>query len=78
MNKVKRLEIVPKFNQQTVNLLEELLEQAKAGDITEMTATTKWGNGTYTHSWTGCDNLMELVGILERQKLATLRRMDIE
>ena len=78
MSNVKRLEIVPKFSQQTVSMLEELLAQAKAGDIIEVVATTKWGDGTYTHSWTGCDNLMELVGILERQKMATLRRMDTD
>jgi len=76
MKQPLKLSIVPKYNAQTVDLLTELLEQAKAGGITEMTVTTRCSDGTYTHSWTGCENLMELVGVLERQKLATLRRMD--
>jgi len=74
--KVSALKIVPKYSHQVVETLETLLDQAKRGEITELMATTKWKDGDYTHCWTGCDNLMELVGVLERQKLTALRRMD--
>lgn len=76
--KIAKLQLVPKYNQQAVDILETLLEQAKRGDITEFVATTKWNDGCYTHCWTGCENLMELAGVLERQKLNTLRRMDTD
>jgi len=76
--KIAKLKIAPKYNQQVVDTLETLLEQAKRGEITELMATTKWNDGDYTHCWTGCENLMELVEVLERQKLQALRRMDTE
>jgi hypothetical protein len=76
MGKVAKLQIVPKYNQQVVDVLTEMLELAQKGRITEFVGTAKYNDGTFDHCWTGCENLMELVGILERQKLATLRRMD--
>lgn len=76
MSKVRSLNIVPKYNAQVVDHLTELLEEAKRGEIVEAICTAKRSDGSYDHSWTGCENLMELVGVLERQKLATLRRMD--
>jgi hypothetical protein len=76
MGKVAKLQIVPKFNGQVVDILSQLLEEAKEGKITELICTAKCSDGSYDHSWSGCENLMELVGILERQKLSTLRRMD--
>jgi hypothetical protein len=76
MSKVRALKIVPKYNGQVVDYLTELLERAKSGEITEMIVTAKLCDGTYDHCWTGCENLFELVGMLERQKMQTLRRMD--
>lgn len=76
MNKVRALSIVPKYNGQAVDILADLLEMAKKGEITEVVYTAKCNDGSFDHGWTGCENLMELVGILERQKIATLRRMD--
>jgi hypothetical protein len=76
MGKVAKLQIVPKYNQQVVDVLAELLELAQKGRITELVATAKYNDGSFDHCWTGCENLMELVGVLERQKLAMLRRMD--
>jgi hypothetical protein len=73
---VTKLNIVPKYSAQVVELLTEMLEQAKRGELVELTCTARCDNGEYLHNWTGCENLMELVGILERQKMATLRRMD--
>lgn len=71
---IRQLIIVPKYNHQVVECLEELLARAKAGEITEIIATAKLGDGTYDHYWTGSTNLMELVGVLERQKLSMLSR----
>jgi hypothetical protein len=76
MSNVVSLKITPKYNQQTVDALEILLQQAKNGEIVEIVVTAKCADGSYDHNWTGCENLMEMVGILERQKLNTLRRMD--
>jgi hypothetical protein len=73
---VKKLQLVPRYNQQVIDHLEELLQRAKDGAIHEVVITVKTSAGMYDHSWTGCDNLFELVGFLERQKLAMLRRMD--
>ena len=76
MSKVSKLQIVPKYNLQSVEVFEELLQRAKDGEITEFAGTVKLASGEYEHRWTGCENLMEMVGVLERQKMATLRRMD--
>ena len=77
MLKVHKLAIVKKtYNSQVVEYLEELLEQAKAGDIVEMVCCGKFDTGGYSLSYTGCDDLHELVGQLERMKFMTLRRMD--
>lgn len=74
---VRKLEIVPKtYNHQCVEFLEELLEQAKAGDIVEMVCCAKFDTGGHSVSYTGCKDLCELVGQLERMKFLTLRRMD--
>ncbi|OHD18280.1 MAG: hypothetical protein A2Y38_18740 [Spirochaetes bacterium GWB1_59_5] len=76
--KVSHLRKVPKYNHQVVDHLETLLALAKNGEVLELIATVKYDNGLYGHSWTGCENMFELVGVLERQKLATLRRMDTD
>ncbi len=76
MSNVAKLKIVPKYNRQTIDVLGTLLEQAKAGEIVEVIVTAKCADGSYDHCWTGCENLMEMAGILERQKLNVLRRMD--
>ena len=77
MPNVSKLTIVKKtYNAQVVEFLEELLKQAKAGDIAEMVCCAKFDTGGYSVSYTGCRDLNELVGQLERMKFLTLRRMD--
>jgi hypothetical protein len=77
MAAVTKLEIVKKgYNHQVVEYLESILEQAKAGDIIEMCCCHKFDTGGYSVSYTGCSDLNELVGQLERMKFLTLRRMD--
>lgn len=63
------------INAQAVDRLVELLAQARAGDITEFVAIYKV-NGEYTHCWTGCDNLIELLGQLARMSHQMQKRMD--
>jgi hypothetical protein len=75
-DKVHTLAVVPKYNAQVVKYLEILLEDAKAGKITEMCCVTKLSDGQYEHCWTGCEDLYQLVGQLERLVQLTLRRMD--
>lgn len=70
------LSVVKNYNQQAVEYLRELLARAEAGEIVEITCVSKLVAGEYEHCWTGCDNLHELVGQLERMKHLTLRRMD--
>ena len=65
-----------RYNQQAVDYLTDLLARAQSGEVVEMIATVRTTDGMWDHCWTGCENLMELVGVLEREKLATLRRMD--
>jgi hypothetical protein len=76
------IELVPKdvqtdslHNSQAVEFLTGLLEQAKAGELTEFNMVYKI-NGEYAHCWTGCSNLLELQGILHRCIHLTNLRMD--
>lgn len=69
----------PGYNEQVVTLLEELLEDARAGNISNMVCvshdptTRQW-----IHSYTGCDNLHELIGVLEKMKYIQMRRTEVE
>lgn len=74
---VRKLEVVKNYNQQTVDLLEQLLDEAKRGEIVEILVVSKCLGGEYDNSWTGCKDLHQLVGELERIKYLTLKRMDI-
>ena len=77
MTKPLKLALAPdRHNAQVVDQLTTMLQLAQRGEIIELIATTRTATGFYDHCWTGCENLLELVGVLERQKQATLRRMD--
>jgi len=76
MSNIRALNIIKGYNHQAVEYFEELLERAKAGEITEAMCCIKLTGGQYEHCYTGCEDLHELVGILERTKYLTLRRMD--
>lgn len=64
------------YNLQAVDLLEDLLERAKSGEVLELVFCAKLLGGEYEQSYTGCSDLHELIGQLERMKFLTLRRMD--
>ncbi len=63
-------------NTQIVEYLKGYLERAIQGELTEMIVTFRLDNGEFENCWTGSANLLELVGVLERQKQLMLRRMD--
>lgn len=64
------------YKVQVVDHLELLLERAKAGEVLELVMGYKLKDGDLEYSFTGCDNLLELVGYLERLKSITILRMD--
>lgn len=68
MGNVRLLSIVKAhdYSHQCVEYLEELLTRAKDGEIAEVMITAKLAGGGYEHSYTGCADLHELVGQLER------------
>lgn len=77
MKAVKLVTFKAQCNQQAVEHLETLLRQAKDGEISEFVMSYK-RNNVYEHCWTGCENLVELLGMLTRLMYITQRRMDTE
>lgn len=71
------LPVMKSLNKQAVEYLRELLARAESGEIAEICCVTKLENGKFEHCWTGCADLHELVGQMERMKFLTLRRMDV-
>jgi len=63
------------FNQQCIDILKELLQQAESGEIYELVAMTNYGSGHYETRYTDSENLMELVGHIEKIKWRMLERM---
>jgi hypothetical protein len=78
MPKVTPLKVAQGFNSQVVEHLTDLLDRARAGEITELVCVYKVNSKEYEHCWSGCEDLHELVGRLERIKHLMLRRMDID
>lgn len=62
-------------NQQAIKYLETLLEDAKAGRITEFAIAYK-EEGKFNHCWTGSENLVELLGYISRMQQLVHKRMD--
>lgn len=75
ITKDKLYALEPGFNQQTVQLLEQLLEQAKRGELQQLYAVYQYEGGNFGHAWTGSDNVIELVGWLELMKSIQVSRM---
>ena len=65
-------------NQQTINILSELLEKAKAGELHEIVAVcTTSGNGMLTR-YTSTHDLFVQLGMAENLKHTIQRRIDGE
>lgn len=62
-------------NVQAVAYLEQLLQQAKDGQLTEFCMMYE-ASGELHSCWTGCSDLLRLIGYLERMKHNTMRRME--
>ena len=69
--------VEPAYSKQALELLNELLELAKRGEITEFTACYRVKDDPKGIRWamTGCDNLQELIGTLETMKQKQFNRM---
>jgi len=79
--KVTKLEVVTKsqeHNKQVIEILESMLKGARNGEIVELVAICKLSDGLYEDIYSGCESLFTLIGMLEKMKLVTLRRMDQE
>ena len=61
------------YNKQVVDILEQYLQMAKQGQISEVILVYKQG-AQYSHDWSGCDNLIELIGWIECIKQKQIER----
>lgn len=62
-------------DQRCVDLLEDLLAKAKAGEITEITAVYQKLDMTRMHTWTGCEDLYSLLGYVTAMQYTVQRRI---
>jgi hypothetical protein len=56
------------INEQVVKILADMLEDAKIGKITELITMYQDDKGDYGHAFSGSENLIESLGMLERMK----------
>lgn len=63
-------------NEQAVQLLQEMLEMAKRGDLEELYAICKKTNGDLYHYRSGCNNLMEQLAYVSRMVYNINKRID--
>lgn len=78
-DKVIHLAPPPTFAQETnaqcIKLLKELLKDAEEGKLTEFIIAYQ-SEGQYHHVWTGCDDMIKMMGMLARMQHLLHRRMD--
>lgn len=55
-----------------VELLEELLEQAKAGEVTGIAIAASHADGSTTQNWSAMDDADKIIATIERVKLRLL------
>ena len=64
------------FNEQAVDMLENLLDQARKGELVELVATYKVRSSPEAYfAWTGCNDITRLIGDLEAVKHRMVQRM---
>ena len=69
------VKVIPRgYNAHVVEVLEEILEKAKAGEAIELVMMVKNTDGTWSHKWTGTDSTFNIIGALEIMKYQQLRR----
>jgi hypothetical protein len=64
------------YDKQAIDILEELLNRARAGDITDLVCSFATSSNSYELCYTGTDDLISLVGHLEKMKWRMLERMN--
>lgn len=65
------------YDKQVTAVLRELLTRAEAGEIHELVCSFAVSSKEYELIYTGCDNLVLLVGHLEKMKWRMLERMNL-
>jgi hypothetical protein len=76
MSKVSKLEIVEGYNQQAIEICEELLESAKSGDIVEIVVLTKRRDQFTYGQYTACSTPYALLAYLSRMQHSVNQRID--
>ncbi len=66
----------PGYNAQVVQLLTQLLEEAKRGDIISIVVVSELKGGVIASSWSGSDDLYKLAGGAARLQHVLQRRID--
>lgn len=66
----------PGYNKQVVEQLEELLEDAKKGEIISLTTIVERKGGFFENIWTGTDDLFVLAGQAARLQHVLQCRID--
>ncbi len=61
--------------EQVIEQLERLLEEAKEGKISTLICAYKIEN-SYEYCWTGCENLIEIAGLITRMAFLNNKRME--
>ncbi len=70
------LKILPRgYNLQVIEILESLLFDAKEGIIDSIVCCSRI-NGEWTHDHSGCNNLFEIVGVMDQMKHLQLKRIN--
>lgn len=62
------------YSAHAVEILSELLELAKQGELIELVAFYKLSDRSWRHRMSGCDDVFRLIGVLELIKERQIRR----
>lgn len=62
------------YSKEVLDILDELRKRAETGEIIEIVCAFSTSGKTYEMVYTGCDDLMTLVGHLEKMKWRMLER----
>ena len=76
MSNNDKLKVIKRgYSKEAIEILEELLEQAKKGEIHELVTMANYGEHRYETRYTNSNDLVTLVGHIEKIKWRMLERM---
>uniref|UniRef100_A0A6H2A4A9 Uncharacterized protein n=1 Tax=viral metagenome TaxID=1070528 RepID=A0A6H2A4A9_9ZZZZ len=76
MSNNDKLKVIKRgYSKEAIEILEELLEQAKKGEIHELVTMANYGEHHYETRYTNSNDLVTLVGHIEKIKWRMLERM---